>query len=136
MNFEIKNGEKVRTILAVKDSATVIPAGSLVAIDANGLIIPADASSTAVAYAPNGAGNGETTVEITIGNDFTLVGTADANFSATDRGITCDIVIDDGNQQIDLGTYSTNVLQVSPSVTAGTVGSKNNVEVKINKPIF
>ena len=133
MNFEIKNGEKVRTILAVKDSATVIPAGSLVAIDANGLIIPAVAASTAVAYAPNGAGDGETTVEITIGNDFTLVGTADENFADAKRGITCNIT---SEQLIDIGTYSTGVLQVSPSVTAGTVGSKNNVEVKINKPIF
>ena len=133
MNFEIKNGEKVRTILAVKDSATVIPAGSLVAIDANGLIIPAVAASTAVAYAPNGAGNGETTVEITIGNDFTLVGTADENFADAKRGSTCDITDD---QLIDIGATSKNVLQVSPSVTAGVVGSVNNVEVKINKPIF
>ena len=132
MNFEIKNGEKVRTVLAVKGSSTVIPAGSLVEID-SGVIGLADASSTAVAYAPNGAGNGETTVEITIGNDFTLVGTADENFADAKRGITCNIT---SEQLIDIGTYSTGVLQVSPSVTAGTVGSKNNVEVKINKPIF
>ena len=84
MNFEIKNGEKVRTVLAVKGSSTVIPAGSLVAIDA-GLIISAVATSAAVAYAPNGAGNGETTVEITIGNDFTLVGTADENFTVAKK---------------------------------------------------
>jgi len=132
MNFEIKNGEKVRTILAVKGSSTVIPAGSLVAIDA-GLIIPAVAASTAVAYAPNGAGNGETTVEITIGNDFTLVGTADENFAVAKKGSACDIT---DAQLIDIGATSKNVLLVSPSVTAGTVGSKNNVEVKINKPIF
>lgn len=132
MNFEIKNGEKVRTVLAVKGSSTVIPAGSLVAINA-GLIIPAVASSTAVAYAPNGAGNGETTVEITIGNDFTLVGTADENFADAKRGSTCDIT---DAQLIDIGATSKNVLLVSPSVTAGVVGSKNNVEVKINKPIF
>lgn len=132
MNFEIKNGEKVRTVLAVKGSSTVIPAGSLVAIDA-GLIIPAVATSAAVAYAPNGAGNGETTVEITIGNDFTLVGTADENFADAKRGSTCDIT---DAQLIDIGATSKNVLLVSPSVTAGVVGSKNNVEVKINKPIF
>lgn len=132
MNFEIKNGEKVRTVLAVKGSSTVIPAGSLVAIDA-GLIIPAVATSAAVAYAPNGAGNGETTVEITIGNDFTLVGTADENFADAKKGSTCDIT---DAQLIDIGATSKNVLLVSPSVTAGVVGSKNNVEVKINKPIF
>lgn len=132
MNFEIKNGEKVRTVLAVKGSSTVIPAGSLVAIDA-GLIIPAVANSAAVAYAPNGAGNGETTVEITIGNDFTLVGTADENFAVAKKGSTCDIT---DAQLIDIGATSKNVLLVSPSVTAGVVGSKNNVEVKINKPIF
>lgn len=133
MNFEIKNGEKVRTVLAVKGSSTVIPAGSLVAIDAGGLIIPAVATSAAVAYAPNGAGDGETTVEITIGNDFTLVGTADENFTVAKKGSTCDIT---DAQLIDIGTTSKNVLLVSPSVTAGVVGSKNNVEVKINKPIF
>ncbi len=132
MNFEIKNGEKVRTVLAVKGSSTVIPAGSLVEID-GGVIGLADASSTAVAYAPNGAGNGETTVEITIGNDFTLVGTADANFANANRGITCDIT---DAQLIDIGSSSTDVLQVSPSVTAGIDGSANNVEVKINKFIF
>jgi len=132
MNFEIKNGEKVRTVLAVKGSSTVIPAGSLVAID-DGLIIPAVATSAAVAYAPNGAGNGETTVEITIGNDFTLVGTADENFTVAKKGSTCDIT---DAQLIDIGATSKNVLLVSPSVTAGTVGSKNNVEVKINKPLF
>lgn len=132
MNFEIKNGEKVRTVLAVKGSSTVIPAGSLVAIDA-GLIIPAVANSAAVAYAPNGAGDGETTVEITIGNDFTLVGTADENFAVAKKGSTCDIT---DAQLIDIGETSKNVLLVSPSVTAGVVGSKNNVEVKINKPIF
>lgn len=133
MNFEIKNGEKVRTVLAVKGSSTVIPAGSLVAIDAGGLIIPAVATSAAVAYAPNGAGDGETTVEITIGNDFTLVGTADENFTVAKKGSTCDIT---DAQLIDIGATSKNVLLVSPSVTAGVVGSKNNVEVKINKPIF
>lgn len=133
MNFEIKNGEKVRTVLAVKGSSTVIPAGSLVAIDAGGLIIPAVATSAAVAYAPNGAGDGETTVEITIGNDFTLVGTADENFTVAKKGSTCDIT---NAQLIDIGETSKNVLLVSPSVTAGVVGSKNNVEVKINKPIF
>ena len=132
MNFEIKNGEKVRTILAVKGSSTVIPAGSLVAIDA-GLIIPAVAASTAVAYAPNGAGNGETTVEITIGNDFTLVGTADENFAVAKKGSACDIT---DAQLIDIGATSKNVLLVSPSVTAGVVDSTKNVEVKINKPIF
>lgn len=132
MNFEIKNGEKVRTVLAVKGSSTVIPAGSLVEID-GGVIGLADASSTAVAYAPNGAGNGETTVEITIGNDFTLVGTADENFTVAKKGSTCDIT---DAQLIDIGATSKNVLLVSPSVTAGVVGSKNNVEVKINKPIF
>ena len=135
MDFKIKNGEQVRTVFAGKASDTVIEAGDLVGIT-SGLIVKADESTAAVAYAINGAAAGETTVEISKGNDFTLIGTSDANFAVTDRGILCDLVMSTNDQQIDIGTSSTNVFQVSPSITAGTVGSVSEVEVKINKPIF
>jgi len=136
MDFKIKNGEKVRTVVANKAAETVIEAGDLVGI-AGGLVVKATASSAELAYAPNGAGVGETTVEISIGNDFTLVGTADEAFADAKRGTACDlVVIQDGEQQIDLGETLTKVLKVSPSASAGVVGSAENVEVKIDKPIF
>ncbi len=135
MDFKIKNGEQIRTVIASKASETVIEAGDVVGITA-GLIVKAGNATTALAYAPNGAAAGETTVEVSVGNDFTLIGTADAAFAATDRGILCDLVMATNDQQIDIGTTSTNVFMVSPSVSAGVVGSASNVEVKINKPIF
>lgn len=134
MDFKIVNNEQVRTVIASKASGTVIEAGDLVAL-ANGLIIKAVAESTAVAYAPYGAGAGETEIEVTIGNDFILEGTADANFAVTDKGIECDLV-GTTNQLIDLGTSSTDVFKVDVSTVAGTAGSATNVRVKINKPLF
>ncbi len=134
MEFKIVNGEQVRTCFITKASATVIPAGSLVTLD-TGLAIKAVAASTAVAYAPNGAGNGETKVEVTMGNDFLLEGTADANFAVTNKGTEVDIV-GTTTVLIDLGTSTTDVLKVDISENAGTVGSANNVRVKINKPLL
>lgn len=135
MDFKPKNTEVLRTVNAAKASATVIEAGDLVAID-SGLIIKATKDSTALAYAPYGAGNGETKVEVTIGNDFSLIGTADANFAVANKGTEVDVVVSDGAQLIDLGTSTTDVLKVAITEDAGTVGSTASVEVKINKPIF
>lgn len=134
-DFKIKDGEKVRTTLAPKASATVIETGDLVAV-ASGLIIKATALSTEVALCTKGAGDGETEVEVTVGNDFTLVGTADANFAAANRGTTVDVVVASGAQQIDLGSSSLDVLRVGISKTAGTVGSAADVEVRIEKPLY
>ena len=136
MDFKIVSGlHGVPTVLATKASATVIEAGDLVAID-TGLIIKATATSTAIAYAPNGAGNGETKIEVTVGNDFVLEGTADANFVVAHKGAEVDVVVASGVQKIDLGESSTDVLKVDISENAGTAGSASNVRVKINKPLF
>lgn len=135
MDFKLKNDEQVRTVRCAKGSSTVIEAGDLVAID-TGLIIKATNASTAIAYAPYGAANGDLFVEVTVGNDFTLIGTADANFAVAKKGATVDLVVTNNVQLIDLGTSSTNVLKVGIAEDAGVVGSTKNVEVKINKPLF
>lgn len=134
MDFKIKDGEQVRTRRCAIASATVIEAGDLVTLT-SGLITKAVAASTALGYAVEDSAVGDTLIDVTVGNDFSLVGTADANFAVTDRGITCDLV-GTTNQLIDLGTSTTNVLQVGIGSDAGTVGSTSEVEVKINKPLF
>lgn len=135
MDFKIKNGEQYRLVSCVIDSSTVIEPGDLVTLS-SGLIVKATAGSTAVAYAPKGSLDGDTTCEVTIGNDFTLVGTADANFAVTDKGITCDVVVSTGAQLIDLGETATDVLKVDISADAGVAGSADNVTVQINAPLF
>lgn len=135
MDFKIKNGEQIRTVKAVKDSATVIEAGDLVALSA-GLIIKATAGSTSVAYAPNGAAAGTTEIDVTVGNDFTLVGNADAAHAAADRGALADVAVSNGAQLVDVSGNSTDVLKVAIGEDAGVVGSTSDVEVRINKPLF
>lgn len=134
MDFKLKDGEQLRTVKATKASATVIEAGDLVALS-SGLIIKAVAGSTAVAYAPNGAGDGETSIEVSVGNDFTLVGTADANAAITDKGAEVDLV-GTTTQLIDLGESTTDVLKVGVAEDSLTAGSSESVEVRINKPLF
>jgi len=133
MDFQIKNGEEVRTVIATIASATVVEAGDLVALD-SGIVIKAVAASAELAYAPWGSADGETEIEITMGNDFTLLGTTNANFAVTDKGIDCDLV-GTTTLLIDIGTTSTNVFKVCASDTSGTVDSKLNVEVRLNTPI-
>jgi len=133
-DFRLKNGEKIRTVKCLKASATVIEAGDLVTLS-SGLIIKAVAASAAIAYAPNGAGNGETEIDVTVGNDFTLLGTGDEVFAATHKGAEVDLV-GTTDLLIDVGASSTDVFKVSISKDAGTVGATTNIEVRINKPLF
>ena len=133
MDFKVKDGDNFRTTKCAIASATVIEAGDLVALTA-GLITKAVAASTAVAFAPNGSAAGETEIDVTTGNDFTLIGTADANFAATNRGTEVDIV-GTTTLLIDLGASATDVLKVSIGINSGTVGSDDEVEVRINKPL-
>lgn len=135
MDFKINDGEQLRTVKATIASATVIEAGDLVTLDGSGLVIKAVAGSTAIAFAPTGSANGETTCDVTVGNDFTLVGTADANFAATMKGTEVDLV-GTTTQLIDVGSSATDVLKIDVSENAGTVGAATNVTVRINKPIF
>lgn len=134
-DFKIVGGlHGVPTVLATIASATVIEAGDMVALT-NGLIVKAAANSAAIAYAPNGSANGETKIEVTVGNDFLLEGTADANFAVANKGTEVDLV-GTTTLLIDLGESATDVLKVDISENAGTVGAKTGVRVKINKPLF
>jgi len=133
MKYKPKDGEKVRTTRCTIASATEISAGDLVAID-SGLIIKAVAASTAIGWTPQGSEVGDTVIEVSVGNDFTLVGTGDAVFAVSYKGGEYDI--NDTTQTIDFGASSTDVLKVSISESAGTVDSASNIEVKINKPLF
>jgi Ca2+-binding RTX toxin-like protein len=135
MDFKLRNGEQVRTVLATKDTATVIEAGDLVALS-SGLIIKAVDESAAIAYAPKGAAAGVTEVEVTVGNDFELEGTASGNFAVTDKGTEVDLVVESTVQHINLEASSTDVFKVAIDKNAGTAGSAASVIVKINKPLF
>lgn len=133
MKFKLANGEKVRTVRCAIASATVIAPGDLVAIS-SGLIIKAVAASAAVAWTPQGSADGDTVIEVTIGNDFTLLATADAAFAVAYKGGDYDI--EDTTQIMDWDDSTTDVLKVDISEDAGVVGSTDNIRVKINKPIF
>ena len=136
MDFKLKDGEVVRTVKALKASATVIEAGDLVAMT-SGVIVKAGAASAAIAYAPNGAAAGELELDVTIGNDFTLIGqqNADAVFAVTMKGTLCDAK-GTTDMIIDSDTSSTNVFQIGIGKNAGVVGSAANIEVRIVKPLF
>ena len=129
-----KAGANYKTESIEKASATVIAAGDLVALDGSDLAILATATSTKVAFAPNGAGAGDLNIEVTVGDDFLLKGTANVVYAESYRGDVCDIL--STTQQIDIATSSPNVLQVDASEDAGVVASASNVVVKINKPII
>ena len=132
MSFKLKDGEQLRTVRCTIASATVIPEGALVGIT-SGLIVDGVAATTAVAWCPAGSADSETVCEVTVGNDFTLTGTADANFAVTQKGTEVDIT---DAQLIDVGTSSTDVLKIDISEDTGTVDSTTNITVRINKPLF
>ena len=135
-DFEIKQqGPGFRTRVAEIASATVIEPGDLVTMTSN-LIVKADANSTALAYAINGSAAGETSIEITEGNDFTLVGTGDEVYSENHRGDLVDLVVDNGTQKIDVGASLKDVFQIIGAEDSGVVGSASGIEVRINKPLF
>lgn len=136
MDFTIvQRGPNSTTATLAKASATVIEAGDLVALDAGGLAIKATAASTQVLYTETGAANGDTEILVITDTDLILRGTADANFAASNRATEVDIVVTWNNQLIDLGASVTDVLKVVPDSKAGTVGSANNVLVRINKTL-
>ena len=135
-DFEIKQqGPGFRTRVAEIASATVIEPGDMVGMASN-LIVKAGASTAALAYAINGSATGETSIEITEGNDFTLVGTGDEVYSKNHRGDLVDLVMSTNDQQIDVGASTTQVFQIIGAEDSGVVGSASNIEVRINKPLF
>jgi len=120
------------TVLATIATGTVVEAGDLVEVD-TGLIVKATSTGAALAYAPQGSASGETEIEITKGN-VELIGTSDAAFAVTDKGILCDLV-GTTTLLIDIGASSTDVLKVAADINAGTATSADDVKVFINKPI-
>lgn len=135
MDFRLKDGEKIRTMKVSKGSSTVLEKGDLVEMS-SGEVIKATATGSKLAWCPNGGADGETEIEITVGNDFTLLGTADTAYVKATHGggLDCDLVIDTGVQEIDLGSTSKKVFTVKPG--GGTVGETTNIEVRIALPIF
>lgn len=135
-DFRLKDGEKVRTKRVTIATGEVLEAGDLVEMS-SGLPIKATASGAKLAWCPAGSASGEVIVELSTGNDFTLLGSADAVFAVNDHaGKTCDLVVNSTNQEIDVGTASTNVLKITFGVDGYTVDSLDDIEVRIAKPIF
>ncbi|HUS99136.1 MAG TPA: hypothetical protein VMY59_02315 [Candidatus Thermoplasmatota archaeon] len=132
MAFKLADGEQVRTVPVAVASATVIPAGDFAGLTA-GLAVDAGASTAAIAWCPKGSADGETSCELTVGNDFTLVGTGDAVFAVSQKGTEVDLT---AAQLIDVGESTTDVLKIDISENAGTVDSTDNIRVRINKPLF
>ena len=133
-DFKLKNREGFRTIQATIASATVIEAGDLVALS-SGVIIKAVAASTAVAFAAEASAVGDVIIEVSVGNEFTMTGTGDANFAVTQKGTEVDLV-GTTTLLIDVGTSTTDVLKISAASDAGTAGATTEIEVRINKPLF
>jgi hypothetical protein len=134
-DFKLKQvGSTFRTRMAEKASATVIEAGDLVALDTN-LIVKAGAASTKLAYAINAGADGETSIEVTEGNDFTLTGTGDGVWSEDYRG---DLAGISGTTDllVDVTGASTNVIRLGVAEDAGVVDSTADIEFKIVLPIF
>lgn len=134
MDFKLKGTETLRTTRCTVGTATVIEAGDLVGLS-SGVITKAVASDTAIAYAPTGSASGEVTMDVSVGNDFTLLGTGDAAFAVTQKGTEVDLV-GTTNLLIDVGESTTDVFKVGIGVDAGTATSTSNIEVRINKPLF
>ena len=136
MDFKVVGGnDGLETTLATIASATVIEAGDPVVLDA-GLIVKAGSTAAAIAYAPNGSADGETKIEISKGNDFMLEGTGDGVFAVEYKGTEVDLS-GTTNLTIDVtGGNTYKVLKIDASENAGTVGSADNIRVKINKPLI
>lgn len=127
----VKSGDKIRQRKAVKASGTVIAPGDLVTL-ASGLIVKAGATDTAIALCQNGAASGVTDVEVTEGNDFTMVGPSTNVFAVAQRGVSYDI---DAAQKINSSGTTYKVLKMGISADSGTVGG-SVVEAKIALPLF
>lgn len=132
MDFQARG--EYKTMLLEKASATVIEAGDLVAKSSSGLAIKATATSTKVAFCPQGAASGALTCEVTVGQ-VELVGDSSDVFAESQRGEEYDIAVTDGKQTINQSGTTYKVLMMDESQDAGTVGAATSVKVRINKPI-
>lgn len=135
MDFKVVGDEILRTVICTIASATVIEAGDMCELS-SGLPIKGTATGAKLAYSPFACPNGDTQIELTVGNDFVLQGTGDAVFAVADKGALADMIVPGGAQQIDVSASSTDVFVVDISENAGVVGSANNIRFKINKPLY
>jgi hypothetical protein len=135
MDFKVVTDEALRTVLCTIASATVIEAGDVCEFS-SGLPVKGTATGAKLAFSPLACANGDTQIELSVGNDFVLEGTGDANFAVAQKGTEVDLVVNAGVQQIDVGASSTDVFVVDISENAGTVGSASDIRVRINKPAF
>lgn len=133
-NFKIyKESDNAGVEYLEKASATVIEAGSLVALDASGLAITADETSTAVAFTEGGAGDGETKVGVITDERLVLEWTAESAFADSSRWTLTGI---DATQNIDFTTPANDTLKVLPGLDAGTDGSTDQVRVRIESTLY
>ncbi len=135
MDFKVVGDEALRTTICTIASATVIEAGDVCELD-TGLVVKGTATGAALAYSPAASADGDTQIELSVGNDFVLEGTGDAAFAVTQKGTEVDLVVTTNVQYIDVGSSSTDVFKIDMSENAGTATSVNNIQVRINKPIF
>ena len=134
-DFRLRNGlHGVPTVQAAVASATVIEAGDLVELSA-GLMIKATATAAAVAYAPTGSADGETVMDVTVG-EVELLGTGDGVFAVAYKGTEVDLA-GTTDQVIDVtGGTTYKVLRFGVGIDTGVVGSTDDIVVKINKPLY
>lgn len=131
MDFVIKDGERFRTVRCAKAVGVTITAGRMVTLS-SALIVEAGAESTSIAYAPNGAASADTEVDVTIGRDFTLIGTLSTGFEPeTHLGNAYDIAVGVGSAQtINASDTDEGVLQIGISIDSG-VDDSTAVECRI-----
>jgi len=137
INFKVvrQNGHSASTAILEKDAATTdIVQGQFCTLDAGGLAIKALAASTQIALVMSVID--DTHVMVLADPTAVIEGTADAAFAKAMRNTEVDIAIDGGgNQTIDVGASTTDVLKVLATEDAGTVGSVEKVKVIVNKPL-
>lgn len=131
----VHEGKSYSTVLATIASAEVIEAGDLVEAS-SGLPVKATATGARLAFAPLASPNGDTQIELTVGNDFILEGAGDAAYAVAQKGTEVDLVVNSTVQQIDVGTSSTDVFVVCMGQPDAVVGSTGNIRVVLNKPLY
>lgn len=131
MDFILVNQEQLRTVICTIASATVIEAGDMCELSA-GLPVKGTATGAKLAWSPYPCANGDTQIDLTVGNDFVFEGTGDAVFAVNQKGTEVDMVVNAGEQQIDVGASATDVFLIDISEDAGTVGSTDNIRFRIN----
>lgn len=137
MNFRFKTGYNNEPSLWVpKSSLLAFNTGDAIMLDANGLAVLATTAATAIAIVSADVAVGTTQVPVFGDARTEFFATADVNFAAAQRGKTYDLKETSGVQVLNQAATSTNVLKVSPAYDGGTVGSKVDVVVKIEKFIF